>query len=99
MELAFKICSSESIISEEFCSFHGKDGRVKNFKTLTASAYHTLLKPQIPLAIMECKHEDSTHVELFWCLFMKLIRKQTTQMKSSIQQVGRQIWPQVVSVI
>ena len=45
MELAFKICSSESIISEEFCSFHGKDGRVKNFKTLTASAYHTLLKP------------------------------------------------------
>ena len=44
MELAFKICSSGSIISEEFCSFDGKDGTVKNFKTMTASVYHTLLQ-------------------------------------------------------
>ena len=75
MELASKMCSSESIISEEFCSFDGKDGRVKHFKTLTASAYHTLLKRQIPLAIMECKHEDSAHVELFWSLSNEAYKK------------------------
>ena len=75
MELAFKMCSSESIISEEFCSFDGKYARVKNFKTLTASAYHTLLKRQIPFVIMECKHEDSAHVELFWHLFNEAYKK------------------------
>ena len=69
------MCSSESIIFEEFCSFGGIDGRVKNFKTLTVSAYHTLLKSQIPLAIMECKHEDSAQVELFWRLFNDLYKK------------------------
>ena len=75
MELASKMCSSESIISGELCSFDGKDGRVKNFKTLTASAYHTLLKRQIPLAIMECKHEDLVHCELFWRLFSEAYKK------------------------
>ena len=75
IELAFKMCSSESIISEEFCSFDEKDGRVKNFKTLTASAYHTLFKRQIPLAIMECKHEDSAYVELLWRLFSEAYKK------------------------
>ena len=75
MKLASKLCSSESIIFEEFCSFDGKDGRVKNFKTLTASAYHTLLKRQIPLAIMECKHEDLVHCELFWRLFSEAYKK------------------------
>ena len=75
MNLASKTCSSESIISGEFCSFDGKDGRVKNFNTLTASAYHTLLKRQIPLAIMERKHEDSAHVKLFWRLFNEAYKK------------------------
>ena len=69
MELAFKMCSSESIISEKCCSFDGKDCRV------TASAYHTLLKRQIRLAIMECKHEDSAHVELFWRLLNEAYKK------------------------
>ena len=75
MELASKMCSSESIISGKLCSFDGKDGRVKNFKTLTASAYHPLLKRQIPFAIMECKHEDSAHVELLWRLFNETYKR------------------------
>ena len=43
MELAFKSFSSESIMFEEFLSFDGKVGRVKDFKALTATVYHTLL--------------------------------------------------------
>ena len=70
------MCSSESIISKEFCSFNGKDGRVKNFKTLTGSVCHTLLKRQIPLAIMECTHEDLEHVEFFWRLFNESYKKE-----------------------
>ena len=73
MELVFKICSSKSIISEEF--FDSKYGRVKNFKALTASVYHKLLKCQIPLAIMDFKHEVSAHVVLFWHLFNEAYKK------------------------
>ena len=74
MELTYKMCSHESIISEEFCSSVGKDGRVENLKTLTASVYHAF-KRQMPLAIMEGKHEDSAHVELFWRLFNEAYKK------------------------
>ena len=69
------MCSSEIITSEEFCSFNGRGCRVKDFKTLTDSAYHTLLKRQIPLAIMECKQGDSAHIELFWRLFNEAYKK------------------------
>ena len=75
VELTFKMCSPEGIISEEFCPFDGKDGRVKNVKKLSASVYHTLLKRQIPLVIMECKYEDLVHVELFWHLFHEGYKK------------------------
>ena len=34
-----------------------------------------MLKRQIPLAIMECKHEDSARDELLWCLFNKAYKK------------------------
>ena len=37
---------SSHYLSNEFCYFDGKVGRVKDFITLTASVYHTLLKRQ-----------------------------------------------------
>ena len=60
---------SSHYLNYEFCYFDGKVGRVKDFITLTASVYHTLLKRQITLATMECKHEDSRHAKLFWNLY------------------------------
>ena len=56
-------------LCEEYCYFEGKEGRAKNLKTLTTSIYRTLLKKQIPLAMMVCLQENSRHVELFWRLF------------------------------
>ena len=60
---------SSHYLNYEFCYFDGKVGRVKDFITLTASVYHLLVKRQITLATMECKHEDSMHVKLFWNLY------------------------------
>ena len=61
--------SVDHYLSEEFCFFDGKADRVKFFQPLSASVYHPLLKRQLSLATLECIHEDSRHVELFWNLF------------------------------
>ena len=60
---------SSHYLNYEFCYFDGKVGRVNDFITLTASVYHLLVKRQITLATMECKHEDSMRVKLFWNLY------------------------------
>ena len=62
--------SVDHYLSEEFVFFlYGKADRVTFFHSLSASVYHPLLKRQVSLATLECKHEDSRHVELFWNLF------------------------------
>ena len=66
---------SGHFLCEEYCYFDGKEGRTKNFKTLTASVYHNLLKRQIPLATMECLQENSRHVELLWRLFNRAFKE------------------------
>ena len=35
---------SAHFLHEEYCYFNGKESHIKNFKTLTASVYHNLLK-------------------------------------------------------
>ena len=35
---------SAHFLHEEYCYFNGKEGRTENFKALTASVYHNLLK-------------------------------------------------------
>ena len=60
---------SGRFLCQKYCCFDGKEDRTKNFKTLTASVYHNLLKKQIPLATMECLQENPRHVKLFWRLF------------------------------
>ena len=66
---------SGHFLCEEYCYFDGKEGRTKNFKTLTASVYHNLLKKQIPLATMECVQKNSKHVELFWRRFNRALKE------------------------
>ena len=76
MNVAKKMSSDSSHpLAKEFCCFDGKAKRTKNFVTLTASVYHSLLQRQIPLAIMECKNEDSQNVEVFWCIFNKAFKE------------------------
>ena len=60
---------SSHYLNNEFCYCDGKVVQEKNFITLTASVYHTLLKRQIILETIKCKHEDSRHVKLFWNLY------------------------------
>ena len=59
----------DHFLSGEFCFFDGNYKRVRGFVTLTASVYHPLLRSQIVLAIMQCKHENNKFVEIFWCMF------------------------------
>ena len=65
----------EHFMREEYCYFGGKVKRCRNFVTLTASTYHSILKKQIPIAIMETENEDSESIELFWTLFNASLRK------------------------
>ena len=60
---------SSHCLKKEFHFFEGKLGRVNEFITLTASIYHSLLKSQIILATMDCKHEDNNYIERFWRIF------------------------------
>lgn len=47
-------------MNEEFCFFDGSHKRVKSFVTL---------QKQIALAILECEHEDTENIEVFWRMF------------------------------
>ena len=58
-----------NLLKDEYCYFDGKHGRVRNYATLTASLYYPVLQKQVSLASMECKHDDSINVELFWRVF------------------------------
>ena len=58
-----------NIMNEEFYFFDGNHKRFKSFVTLTASTYDPLLQKQVALAILECKHEDTESIEVFWRLF------------------------------
>ena len=64
-------------MNSEYCFFHGKHNRCREFITLTASVYHPLLRKQIPLAIMEAEQENTANVELFWTLFNEALTKIT----------------------
>ena len=65
----------EHFLKDEYCFFDRKFKRCQNFVTLTASAYHLLLKRQISLAVMEAEQESSENIALFWSLFNEGLKK------------------------
>ena len=65
----------DHFMHNEYCHFDGNHKRVKTFVTLTASVYHLLLKKQIVLATMNCKHKDSNYVAKFWRTFNEAFKK------------------------
>ena len=69
--------NGDHFMNSEYCFFHGKHNRCREFITLTASVYHPLLRKQIPLAIMEAEQENTANVELFWTLFNEALTKIT----------------------
>lgn len=75
-------------LGDEFCYFDGKTKRCRGFVTLTASVYHTLLRKQIPLAVMEAENEDTTNIELFWTLFNEVLQKVSGQKDYKFHPVG-----------
>ena len=63
MKIALKMDKeSDYFMHNEYCHFDGNHKRVKIFVTLTVSVYHLILKKQIVLATMNCKHEDSNYI-------------------------------------
>ena len=66
---------SDHFLNNEFCFFDGKYKRCRGFVTLTSSVYHTLLRKQVTLAVMEAETEDTENVTLFWTLFNEVLKK------------------------
>ena len=76
MKIAQRMDEGNShFLHDEYCHFDGNHKRVKSFVTLTARVYHPLLKKQMILATMTCKHEHSNNIELFWRLFNKCYKE------------------------
>ena len=94
MDIAMKMNKDgDHFLREEYCYFDGKVKRCRNIVTLTASTYHSLLKKQIPLAIMETQRENSQNVELFWTLFQEAYKVVAgDDICLSIRKAGVQIW-------
>ena len=55
--------NGDSYLAIEYCHFDGKVKRTRDFTSLTVSVYHPLLQKQVPLAVMECKSEDTMNIE------------------------------------
>ena len=75
-------------LRDEFCFFDGKRKRCRGFVTLTASAYHPLLKKQVPLAIMEATGEDTPNIKLFWNLLNEVLQKVKRDNNYKFRPVG-----------
>ena len=63
LDFASKINSVDHYLNEEFCFFDGKTDWVKFFHSLWASVYHPLLKRQVSIATLDCRHEHSRRNE------------------------------------
>ena len=62
------LVEGDHFLSDEFCFFNGNYKRVRGFVTLTTSVYHPLLRSQIVLATMQCKHENNKFMEILYKL-------------------------------
>ena len=72
MNIANEMNAEVGLFSEEYCYFDANHKRVTLYTTLTASMYHPLLRKQVVLATMQCKHENTKFVTIFWRLKEKL---------------------------
>ena len=66
---------SDHFLRHAYWYFHGNHKIVKQFVMLTATIYHPLLRKQLVLATMNCKHEDSNNVTKLGQKFSKASRK------------------------
>ena len=65
----------DHFLKDEYCHFDDNHKRVREFVALTANIYHPLLRKQLALATMNCKHEDSNYVAEFSRKFNEAFRK------------------------
>ena len=77
-ELAIKMdhdSNGEDPMKNEVIYFDGMHKRVKQWKTLTAWAYHPPTRRLLRYATMECKGETTESVTLFWQLFNRILQE------------------------
>ena len=66
IKIAMEVDYTENhFLGEEYCCFDGNHKRARDYVTLTASVYHPLLRKQVALATMQCKHENEKYVTIF----------------------------------
>ena len=68
--------------------FDGNHKRVKNYVTLTASAYHPLLCKQTVLVTMQSKQEHKENIEIFWRAFNKAYKDANNEVAEKCHPSG-----------
>ena len=75
MSIAGNMSKDHHFLGKEYCRFDGNHKYVKGFVTLNASTYHPLLKKQVFLANMQCKHERTHTVQKFYRLLNECFKE------------------------
>ena len=80
--------NNNTYMSSEYCFFDGNHTRVKNYVTLTATAYHPLLCKQAVLVTMQSKQEDKENIEIFWGAFNKAYKEANNEVTEKFHPSG-----------
>ena len=78
--------------------FDGKHLRVREFISPASIIYHPLLKSQIMLGTMDCKHEDTNYVKRFWRIFSSAYKEANWTIEKFNPGVGVVTWQMQISI-
>ena len=83
---------SDHFLKDEHSYFDGNHKRVREFVILTANVHHPLLRKQLVLAAMNCKHEDSNYIpsssENLMRQYLRLSKKLINRKKALAMRMG-----------
>ena len=69
--------STHTVMTQEFAYFDAMHSRCKNYRTLTLWTYHPAMRKLQCLAIMECEHENTENIILFFNTLNAMLREHT----------------------
>ena len=69
--------STHTVMTQEFAYMDAMHSRCKNYRTLTLWTYHPAMRKLQCLAIMECEHEDTENIVLFFNTINAMLREHT----------------------
>ena len=80
--------NGDDYLSTEWVFFDGSHKRCKEFKTITVSFYHPLLKKMMKILTMEAEGENTESFTIMWNLLNECLRKVGEEDSFSTLQAG-----------